>query len=70
MTFFLSTIVGEVRPSEDSGKQKPDSVDDDGVELEKSNILLMGPTGSGNIILSLLNLLMSIIRFHYAVAVE
>jgi len=26
---------------------KTDAVDDDRVELEKSNILLMGPTGSG-----------------------
>ena len=26
---------------------KADAVEDDRVELEKSNILLMGPTGSG-----------------------
>ncbi|XP_015878439.1 CLP protease regulatory subunit CLPX1, mitochondrial [Ziziphus jujuba] len=38
--------------SEDSGNQKPNSVDDDRVELEKSNILLMGPTGSGKTLLA------------------
>ncbi|KAG6746620.1 hypothetical protein POTOM_048981 [Populus tomentosa] len=33
----------------DSGNEKADTVDDDGVELEKSNILLMGPTGSDTV---------------------
>ncbi|PON81268.1 Clp protease, ATP-binding subunit ClpX [Trema orientale] len=33
-------------PTGDSSNQKTDAVDDDRVELEKSNILLMGPTGS------------------------
>lgn len=51
LTSLLFTIVGEVRASEDSGNQKVDAVDDDRVELEKSNILLMGPTGSGNMII-------------------
>ncbi|KAJ9146539.1 hypothetical protein P3X46_028789 [Hevea brasiliensis] len=36
----------------DSGNSKADAVDDDGVELEKSNILLMGPTGSGKTLLA------------------
>ncbi|CAI0541489.1 unnamed protein product [Linum tenue] len=41
----------EVRSAGDSGN-KLDAVDDDGVELEKSNILLMGPTGSGKTLLA------------------
>ncbi|XP_061953515.1 CLP protease regulatory subunit CLPX1, mitochondrial-like [Populus nigra] len=36
----------------DSGNEKADIMDDDGVELEKSNILLMGPTGSGKTLLA------------------
>ncbi|CAI0541488.1 unnamed protein product [Linum tenue] len=39
------------RSAGDSGN-KLDAVDDDGVELEKSNILLMGPTGSGKTLLA------------------
>ncbi|KAE8710779.1 CLP protease regulatory subunit X isoform 2 [Hibiscus syriacus] len=35
------------RPTGDSGSTIADVLDDDTVELEKSNILLMGPTGSG-----------------------
>ncbi|XP_027353582.1 CLP protease regulatory subunit CLPX1, mitochondrial isoform X2 [Abrus precatorius] len=35
-----------------SGNGKADAVDDDRVELEKSNILLMGPTGSGKTLLA------------------
>lgn len=35
------------RPTGDTVTNKADAVDDDKVELEKSNILLMGPTGSG-----------------------
>ena len=31
---------------------KADAVEDDRVELEKSNILLMGPTGSGKSVFS------------------
>ncbi|XP_024024172.1 CLP protease regulatory subunit CLPX1, mitochondrial [Morus notabilis] len=38
--------------TEDSSNQKAGSVDDDRVELEKSNILLMGPTGSGKTLLA------------------
>ncbi|KAF3454951.1 hypothetical protein FNV43_RR05399 [Rhamnella rubrinervis] len=38
--------------SEDSGNQKADAVDEDRVELEKSNILLIGPTGSGKTLLA------------------
>ncbi|KAG2701454.1 hypothetical protein I3760_06G045400 [Carya illinoinensis] len=33
-------------PTEESSEKEADIVDDDRVELEKSNILLMGPTGS------------------------
>ncbi|CAI0541741.1 unnamed protein product [Linum tenue] len=39
------------RSAGDSGN-KLDAMDDDGVELEKSNILLMGPTGSGKTLLA------------------
>ncbi|CAN1199993.1 CLP protease regulatory subunit CLPX1, mitochondrial [Linum perenne] len=35
------------RSAGDSSNNKKDVMDDDSVELEKSNILLMGPTGSG-----------------------
>ncbi|XP_002516670.2 CLP protease regulatory subunit CLPX1, mitochondrial isoform X1 [Ricinus communis] len=36
----------------DSGNNKAEAMDEDGVELEKSNILLMGPTGSGKTLLA------------------
>ncbi|CAN1835046.1 CLP protease regulatory subunit CLPX1, mitochondrial [Linum perenne] len=36
----------------DSSNNKKDVMDDDSVELEKSNILLMGPTGSGKTLLA------------------
>ncbi|GAV66194.1 AAA_2 domain-containing protein/ClpB_D2-small domain-containing protein [Cephalotus follicularis] len=39
-------------PAGDSGSNKADAIDDDKVELEKSNILLMGPTGSGKTLLA------------------
>ncbi|KAE8077693.1 hypothetical protein FH972_016231 [Carpinus fangiana] len=39
-------------PAEESSNKKADVVDDDRVELEKSNILLMGPTGSGKTLLA------------------
>lgn len=48
---MLSTTWG-VRSNTDSGNEKADTMDDE-VELEKSNILLMGPTGSGNLSLTL-----------------
>lgn len=35
-----------------SGSSVSGAVDDDGVELEKSNVLLMGPTGSGKTLLA------------------
>lgn len=36
------------RSQQESGSYEPEVVDDDdNVELEKSNVLLMGPTGSG-----------------------
>ncbi|RVW89059.1 CLP protease regulatory subunit CLPX1, mitochondrial [Vitis vinifera] len=34
-------------PAEDTSDDKAEATDNDSVELEKSNILLMGPTGSG-----------------------
>ncbi|GMI76459.1 CLP protease regulatory subunit X [Hibiscus trionum] len=40
------------RPAGDSGNTIADVLDDDTVELEKSNILLMGPTGSGKTLLA------------------
>ncbi|XP_038993568.1 CLP protease regulatory subunit CLPX1, mitochondrial-like isoform X2 [Hibiscus syriacus] len=40
------------RPTGDSGSTIADVLDDDTVELEKSNILLMGPTGSGKTLLA------------------
>ncbi|KAF5731257.1 CLP protease regulatory subunit X isoform 3 [Tripterygium wilfordii] len=40
------------RPAGESGKEKAEAIDDDKVELEKSNILLMGPTGSGKTLLA------------------
>ncbi|XP_022763835.1 CLP protease regulatory subunit CLPX1, mitochondrial-like isoform X2 [Durio zibethinus] len=40
------------RPAGDSGSNIEDVLDDDIVELEKSNILLMGPTGSGKTLLA------------------
>ncbi|KAM7273020.1 hypothetical protein ACFE04_027684 [Oxalis oulophora] len=36
----------------DSGSSTTDKVEDDNVELEKSNILLLGPTGSGKTLLA------------------
>ncbi|XP_024177388.1 CLP protease regulatory subunit CLPX1, mitochondrial isoform X1 [Rosa chinensis] len=36
----------------DSGNNKADAMNDDRVELEKSNILVMGPTGSGKTLLA------------------
>ncbi|KAK6936682.1 ATPase, AAA-type, core [Dillenia turbinata] len=40
------------RPVGDSSNNKVDATDDDLVELEKSNVLLMGPTGSGKTLLA------------------
>lgn len=39
-------------PTGESNNKTTDTVDDDRVELEKSNILLMGPTGSGKTLLA------------------
>ncbi|KAK4273886.1 hypothetical protein QN277_017196 [Acacia crassicarpa] len=40
------------KPAGDSSSNKADAVDEERVELEKSNILLMGPTGSGKTLLA------------------
>lgn len=40
------------KPAEDSANEKTAATDDDSVELEKSNVLLMGPTGSGKTLLA------------------
>lgn len=42
----------KVRPAGDKGNEEEDASENDFVELEKSNILLMGPTGSGKYIFS------------------
>lgn len=47
-TFICFVFLVWARPTGDTVNNKADAVDDDKVELEKSNILLMGPTGSGN----------------------
>lgn len=49
MTFKCFVLLVQARPAGDTVNSKADAVDDDKVELEKSNILLMGPTGSGNL---------------------
>lgn len=49
--FNISLTIFYVRPAGELGSESGDPVDDDIVELEKSNILLMGPTGSGNLLL-------------------
>lgn len=40
----------KVRPAESVDGKKTDGKENEHVELEKSNILLMGPTGSGNLL--------------------
>ncbi|KAK4480491.1 hypothetical protein RD792_013566 [Penstemon davidsonii] len=39
-----------VRPAESTDSDKAEGTEIENVELEKSNILMMGPTGSGNLI--------------------
>lgn len=47
----METLDFNTRSGAESGiPDKIDDDDDDNVELEKSNVLLMGPTGSGLII--------------------
>lgn len=43
----LSMLIQKHRPGAESGNPVADNDDNDSVELEKSNVLLMGPTGSG-----------------------
>jgi len=57
--FFHVLIIWNVRPAGDSnidGKADVVVDDDDDVELEKSNILLMGPTGSGKRVFTIFTL--------------
>ncbi|PIM99811.1 putative ATP-dependent Clp-type protease (AAA+ ATPase superfamily) [Handroanthus impetiginosus] len=45
-------IYNDSRPTGSSDSEKTDGTDNENVELEKSNILLMGPTGSGKTLLA------------------
>lgn len=52
MLLIYVTTTCKVRPAGHSRNDKTNAMDDDdAVELEKSNILLMGPTGSGYLFL-------------------
>lgn len=42
------------RSGADSGNFEAENDDDDNVELDKSNVLLMGPTGSGTVCIFLM----------------
>lgn len=55
----------EARCNADSGNEKAETMDEEEVELEKSNILLMGPTGSGNFSLSLFWLFDDVVTFKW-----
>ncbi|KAA8533598.1 hypothetical protein F0562_030968 [Nyssa sinensis] len=48
----ISNDTSQKWPAGDSVNDKTDTTDTDSVELEKSNILLMGPTGSGKTLLA------------------
>ena len=50
--FNMLSTTWEARCNSDSVNEKAETMDEEEVELEKSNILLMGPTGSGNLSLS------------------
>lgn len=54
-TFICFVLLVRARPTGDAFNNKADAADDDKVELEKSNILLMGPTGSGNYCVSIVH---------------
>lgn len=47
---MMLNFVREARSTGETDSTAAKPADDDMVELEKSNILLMGPTGSGNIL--------------------
>lgn len=52
MLLIYAITTCKVRPAGHPINDKTNATnDDDSVELEKSNILLMGPTGSGNLFL-------------------
>lgn len=50
----LLNMLIKTRSGEESTKGEIDNEDNEGVELEKSNVLLLGPTGSGRIIVFLI----------------
>lgn len=54
----------KARQSGESANGKLDPADEV-VELEKSNILVMGPTGSGNLLSSLITVLQHDLKFSY-----
>lgn len=47
---WISNVIDplKVRSAGSTDGDKTEGTDDENIELEKSNILLMGPTGSGN----------------------
>lgn len=49
---FSESSLPKWHAGDSDNNEKADAVDDDRVELEKSNILLMGPTGSGKTLLA------------------
>ena len=59
----------QIRPAEDTSDDKAEATDNDSVELEKSNILLMGPTGSGNLV-NYTKYFLNYFNFHMVVAFE
>ena len=57
----------KARQSGESGNVKSDPTDEV-VELEKSNILVMGPTGSGNLLSSLMPNFLHVLRVYHNIS--